>query len=105
MNWFLAVGVDFILIFAQVLLILRSQVGPTLREVHSLVGGSFLAFVVDNNFYFSYVFPYLFCSPNRLCQKLRHMDFDTFLHVQFEHHSLVSFVLASFSFAFLCSEV
>ena len=71
-----------------------------MREVHSLVGGSFLASVVDGIF-FSYVFPYFFRSPDRLRQKLRHMDFDAFLRVQFEHHSLVSFQIVYFSFV-LC---
>ena len=33
------------------------------------------------------------------------MDFDTFLRVQFEHHSLVSFDLSSFSFVNFHSEV
>jgi len=106
MSWLLVVSVDLAFVFAQVLLILRSQVGLT--HCARFILWSELRFwppLLIIIFYFLMFFPYLFCSSDRLRQKLRHMDFDTFLRVQFEHHSLVSFELASFSFVFFYSEV
>jgi len=61
-----------------------------LREVHSLVGGSFFGLrrlvFGPYDFFLTY-----FCFADRFRQKLRSMDFDTLLRVQFEHHSLVRF--------------
>lgn len=82
--------------FVQVSLILRSQVGLThcamfilWSEVRSL------ASVLD--IFILTLFLTSFCCEDRFRQKLRSMDFDTFLCVQYEHHSLVRFfVLVSF---------
>jgi hypothetical protein len=91
--------------YVQVLLNLRSQVGlmPCARfipwsEVSVLAsakGFLFLTMVFLNCFWFT----------DRFRQKLRGMDFDTLLRVQYEHHSLVSLRFVVSSFAVFHSEV
>jgi hypothetical protein len=75
--------------YAQVLLILRSQVGlmPCARfipwsEVRVLASAKGFLFL-------TMFFLTCFCFTDRFRQKLRGMDFDTLLRVQYEHHSLV----------------
>ena len=46
-----------------------------------------------------------FCSADRFRHKLRDMDYDALLRMQFEHHSLVSFAFVLFSFDIFHSEV
>ena len=73
----------------QVLLNLRSQVGlmPCARfipwsEVRVLASAKGFLFL-------TMFFLTCFCFTDRFRQKLRGMDFDTLLRVQYEHHSLV----------------